>query len=883
MKRLSVRLSAIGAVLVLGSAAIAYSVLSNRGEPAATEDDGKQVAQSRLDDKHELTPIQAEQQDGPVESPAENQLQPPPGMFGGRGDVRKANHLEPANDGDTDGGSMGIPPDPTGVGGGFRIPDSPASGGGSELPSAIPDTTSGDYPAGPSATSDPSVASNSDSAYPAPPDPMVGDLSSSTPSGTAAPPEPGSDRLPTVTGGPVADATTDPAFAASDSGMSFPETSLPETSLPETPSSDTSSAATATTSEPAAGGAVGEGGPPPVAPSYGGLGAPLADSPPAASPGAGAAPDSPTTALPENGYGTSPQSDGNAQPTGNVLGVAAGAGGVAAGAALADSPHTGSGFNSDPSGSNGNYPGTASGDVAASGAHPAAPAASSYVPGGYGAADRAVSSATAAAQGSSMGGGSSGYGEGPAALMASNVPGDHQLEGQQAPSIVIEKSAPEEIQVNRKATFQVRVRNNGNAPAHNVVVVDRVPNGTRFVDATPPVAPTADGTLIWQIDVVQPGEEVVLAMNVLPQTAGEIGSVAQATFQTFASVRTVCTRPELKLDVKVAEEILIGQPATLDITITNVGNGAAEKVVIEEDVPDGFTHAAGRELEHEIGTLQPQEAKRLSLVLDSAKPGTFQNHMTVRGEGNLFDEDVRPIRVISPQLQVAMQGPSLRYLDRQATYAVTLANPGTAAAKNVQLVTYLPKGMKYVTSDNQGQYDTQSHAVYWSLEELPVSKQGSVHVTVLPIEPGAHKLKSDVQADLGLKEACEHEVVVEGVAELAFVISDVADPIEVGSETTYEIKVHNRGSKADTNIQLVAELPPGVTPTSGDGPTQGTVQGQMVVFGPLARLGPNEEAVFKVHARGTASGDHVMRAQLRSGELRVPVTKEEITRVYADH
>jgi uncharacterized repeat protein (TIGR01451 family) len=381
---------------------------------------------------------------------------------------------------------------------------------------------------------------------------------------------------------------------------------------------------------------------------------------------------------------------------------------------------------------------------------------------------------------------------------------------------------------------------------------------------------------------LKPGEEIVVSTQLLPRMAGEIGSVAQASFQAQASVRTLCTKPELSIEVTAAEQVLIGRPWTLDITVTNIGNGSAEKVVLEEDVPEGFTHAAGRELEHEIGTLRPQESRRLTLVLDTAQPGLFENHMSVRGEGELYDEDVRSIEVTSPQLELAMQGPSMRYLDRQATYVVSLGNPGTASARNVELVTFLPKGMKYVTSDNHGQYDTQTHAVYWSLEELPANKQGQVQLTVLPIEPGNHKLKTDGRAELGLQQICEHEVVVEGLAELSFAVSDLADPIEVGSETTYEIKVHNRGSKADTNIQLIAELSPGVQPTSGGGPTQGTVQGQRVVFEPLPRLAPGEEAVFKIQARGAEVGDFVIRAQLQSAEVRVPITKEEGTRIYSD-
>lgn len=467
-------------------------------------------------------------------------------------------------------------------------------------------------------------------------------------------------------------------------------------------------------------------------------------------------------------------------------------------------------------------------------------------------------------------------------MLSSNVPGDRALEGQQSPAIVLEKTAPEEIQVERKATFQIRVRNVGNTTAHNVVVIDQVPRGTEYIDAVPQCAHTPDGLLVWNMPTLRASEEVILSVNLLPKVAGEIGSVAQVTFQAQAAVRTVCTKPQLALELKMPEQVLIGTPAAMEIVVTNTGSGAATNVVLEEDVPDGFTHAAGRQLEHAIGTLLPQESRRLSLALDATKPGVYENRLTVHGDGNLLEEDVRKIEVATPKLEISMQGPALRYLDRQATYVVRMANPGTAPARNIELVTYLPKGMKYVTSDNHGQYDSQTHAVYWSLEELPAEKQGDVHLTVLPIEPGNHRLKADGRAELGLQHSCEHEVVVEGLAETSFSVTDVADPIEVGSDTTYEIRVHNRGSKADSDIRVVAELPPGMTPTAGDGPVPATVQGQRVVFNSLTRLAPDEEAVFKIHATGQATGDHIVRVQLQSADLRVPVTKEEITRVYTD-
>jgi len=190
--------------------------------------------------------------------------------------------------------------------------------------------------------------------------------------------------------------------------------------------------------------------------------------------------------------------------------------------------------------------------------------------------------------------------------------------------------------------------------------------------------------------------------------------------------------------------------------------------------------------------------------------------------------------------------------------------------------------MKYVTSDQQGQYDPQTHAVYWSLEELPAGAKGEIHVSVLPLEAGDLKLRVDGKADLGLSQSVEQKIRVEGTAELAFTVKDSADPIELGSDTTYEVQIQNLGSKADSNIQLIAQLPPGLEPTTGSGPTQATIQGQVISFALLAGLAADEQAVYSIHARGKAVGVHVIRVQLRSDELQVPVTKEEGTRVYSD-
>jgi uncharacterized repeat protein (TIGR01451 family) len=469
-----------------------------------------------------------------------------------------------------------------------------------------------------------------------------------------------------------------------------------------------------------------------------------------------------------------------------------------------------------------------------------------------------------------------------AVAAAADAPGPVDLEGQQFPSLAIEKTAPAEIQVGKVAAFQTVVRNVGQTTAHEVVVTDRVPQGTRLENVSPQPTQTADGALAWQLGSLAPGDEVVITMELMPESEGEIGSVAQVTFHAQASVRTVCTRAQLTVEHTAPRQVMIGEDVVLEITISNAGTGAATGVVLEEDVPQGLVHPAGGELEYGVGTLRPGETRQLDLILSAESAGVVTNSLRVRGEGGLIAEHSLELEVVAPQLQVALAGPSRRYLERQVTYEIGVSNPGTAAARDVDLVAYLPQGLQFIAADQQGQYDRQNHAVYWSLEELGPQQQGVVQLTALPIETGDQKIRVEGQADMGLSHEFEHTTVVEGIIQLQFTVSDVQDPIEVGADTIYEIRVVNNGTKTATNVVLTANLPAGLTPLEGEGPTAVTVSGQQVVTEPLAQLAAGGDAVYRVHARGVQAGDHVFGAQLVSDDSSTPVTKQESTRVYID-
>lgn len=461
-------------------------------------------------------------------------------------------------------------------------------------------------------------------------------------------------------------------------------------------------------------------------------------------------------------------------------------------------------------------------------------------------------------------------------------PGAQQLEGVQAPTLTIEKTAPAEIQVGKPATFTIRVRNKGSVVAHGVQVHDQVPKGTQLVSTNPPAARDDLGGLVFDLGTLKAGEEATAQVQLMPLTEGEIGSLATVHFRAEASVRTVATKPELRVELVAPAKVMIGGAVPLQIKITNPGSGAASGVVLTEVIPAGLKHTAGSELEFEVGTLKPGETRELELSLTAAAAGLITNTLSARGEANLKAQASVDVEVIAPALKVGMSGPKRRYLERNATYQISVSNPGTAPAKDVELVSALPKGLKFVEANNAGQYDAATHSVYWSLEELPAQETGTVTMTALPVEPGEFKLQIRGQAKQGLSDQLEEVIAVDGLAAIQFELVDVNDPIEVNGQTTYEIRVTNSGSKAASNLRLVALLPPEMKALSAEGPAKHVIDGPRVLFDPVRQLAPKADTSYLVKVQGLKAGDLRIRVQIVTDEITTPITKEESTRVYTD-
>ena len=460
-------------------------------------------------------------------------------------------------------------------------------------------------------------------------------------------------------------------------------------------------------------------------------------------------------------------------------------------------------------------------------------------------------------------------------------PGTSSLEGVQTPHLAIQKVFPDEVVIERPVTIKTVIQNVGNSIAKNVSISDRVPQGTRLISTIPEAVHTQDGELRWSVGNLDPNVQLVIEMKVMPLREGEIGSIASVSYTGEASGRIAVTRPMLKVEVNAPAEVRLGEIAQVEIIISNPGTATATNLVVEERVPEGLFHRDGRVMRHEgITALGPKESKKLTLPLLCTGSGNLVNHVIVTADGNLMVEDKTTIRALAPVLELEIVGTQNRFLERRSDYRLIVANKGNAAARNVALELSLPAAVQFVSTNQSGVYDESSHSVHWALEELPAQEAGEIELVIMPMQKGTHPLRFTGSGENNLRAESALSMNIDGIPAVAFDISSESNLVELGKDAVYEIRVSNRGTKAAENVRVRVTLAEGMSFVKAEGGRYQAAQGGIIQFETIPQLTARGESVYRVTARSQMEGDHRLNVQVISDDLRIPITKEESTRVF---
>jgi uncharacterized repeat protein (TIGR01451 family) len=447
------------------------------------------------------------------------------------------------------------------------------------------------------------------------------------------------------------------------------------------------------------------------------------------------------------------------------------------------------------------------------------------------------------------------------------LPADQLPPGRQTVALSVEVVGPATLNINQPTTLKIVVKNTGTADARGVVVRDELPEGLEFLSSQP-VEQRSESLLFWNLNVVAAGSEQVIALRVKPKKTGAFDHAATVTMRAGSRARTIVREPKLKVEqVATSGKVLKGQPVEFKITVSNPGDGPARNVKVLAKLSAGLREGSGEPnpenlFDQTIAVLNPGERVELEPLVADTILGDLQSCLVKASSGDVEPgspeaECLKEITVVEPKLKLAVAGPEERYTDTIASYMITLENPGTATARNVKVLATVPNGKPVVPVPAGARYDAAKRQLVWSVAQV---EPGDKEKVTLPFQvkmggPGRYQISAEARADGGLLDTKIASTSVVGLADVEIDVTERRRSVDVGQETTFQIRIKNFGSKDATQLLLNAKLSKNLEATATDPGSQDLKEARFnpdtgeLVFPPIPRLGPGKELVLGIKVR----------------------------------
>jgi len=253
--------------------------------------------------------------------------------------------------------------------------------------------------------------------------------------------------------------------------------------------------------------------------------------------------------------------------------------------------------------------------------------------------------------------------------------------------------------------------------------------------------------------------------------------------------------------------------------------------------------------------------------------GRFYRCITPRPCSNFYLEDLG-----APALSLECQAPAEVPFGRPAEVCLTVKNTGSAFDTKIVVSMPVPPGAVLSRATENG--TLAQGKVAWELPILRRDTSKQLCAVFTMAQPGTLPVSATAVGTLApeARTSCETKIV--GIPALLIDAVDLDDPVEVGREVTYNIKVTNQGSIPCTNLRLVCTLPDSESFVSGSGPTAVQAEGREVKTGPITSFAPKSVVTWSVTVKVLSADDARFKVNLHADEFKQPIYEEESTHLY---
>ena len=268
-----------------------------------------------------------------------------------------------------------------------------------------------------------------------------------------------------------------------------------------------------------------------------------------------------------------------------------------------------------------------------------------------------------------------------------------------------------------KVEYTITVNNNANKDAKQVVIVDTLGKGLKFINASHNGKyDESTRTITWIIDLGA-GESAVFSVNAAVEAYGNIpNTVSVGDKSSSVNIAVPEIIPGKSVDV---ENPNFGDTVTYTVVVTNNGVVDAKQVVVKDILDKGlkFVKATGEYTFDEdsrtvtwIIDLAKGESQTFYVTAVAEAYGVLINDVTV-GDNTASADVVVP--EIIPDKTANITNPNF---GDKVDYTVTVTNDGMGDAKDVVVRDVLGEGLKFVSATGNYSFDEVTCTVTWIVD-----------------------------------------------------------------------------------------------------------------------------------------------------------------------
>jgi len=479
-------------------------------------------------------------------------------------------------------------------------------------------------------------------------------------------------------------------------------------------------------------------------------------------------------------------------------------------------------------------------------------------------------------------------------------------------TLLVERRAPGEIVVGAPFQYEMRVTNLTNTTLEGVYVAEtggegleltggslrpkettgnRAQNDDRSVETRARDTGKADtrgndsrtgdsraGGHTWDIGTLGPRESTTIQVEGRASRPGQISSCITAGYTPAACVTMNAVAPALQVKLEAPNQALACEDIPLRFIVSNSGTGTARDVRLNIPMPRGLTATGGDAIDKQVGDIPAGESREVRVMARATGPGEYAASPKVTGAMGLSSEaQPATIVVTQPTLEVAVKSPETHWLGRDTGIDLTVTNTSNVEAQDTRVTADLSGASASSDTGRNGQ-------LAWDFGTLAPKQSKTSHLQLSMRQPGPVSGHLTATARCAPPASAEFRTTVVGVPGLHMDLADNPDPVPVGGETTYTIRVVNQGETPATNVRITVTLPEQEEYVDSGGVSAANTGGgrgaRKVEFAPLAEMAPKATAQWTVRVRAAGTGDVRFTASMMADQLTKPVEANESTNLF---